>query len=186
MKKLLLALCLLFCLGATAQTTAELLVGKQQKIFLERTFVTDNSCTFGYLEAAYNGGAMFKAFHEQKFWKAPVYGHVEYQTTFDGNHVALAGLGLYKFLDNGFLELCPMYRYDGQSNWNLSFVYLLNWKYLELYGYNHLWGWDSVCFFGEERVHFKIGQHFRLGGAIDLAYFGEFTVTPMLGLRYDF
>lgn len=186
MKKLLLALCLLFCLGATAQTTAELLVGKQQKIFLERTFVTDNSCTFGYLEATYNGGAMFKVFHEQKFWKAPVYGHVEYQTTFDGNHVALAGLGLYKFLDNGFLELCPMYRYDGQSNWNLSFVYLLNWKYLELYGYNHLWGWDSVCFFGEERVHFKIGQHFRLGGAVDLAYFGEFTVTPMLGVRYDF
>ena len=186
MKKIFLALLLFFCIGATAQTTAELFIGKQQKIFLERTFVTDNSCTFGYLEATYGGGVMFKAFHEQKFWKAPIYGHVEYQTTFDGNHVYVAGVGLYKFLKNGFLELCPMYKYDGKSNWNLSFIYLLNWKYIELYGYNHVWGQNKPCFFGEQRVHFKIGNHFRIGGALDISYFDKFSITPMFGLRYDF
>jgi len=187
MKKFLI-LCFGLMLGvmASAQTTAELYIGQHEtKIFLERTAVSDNSVTFGYLEATYQGGAMFKAFHEQKFWKVPIYGHVEYQTTFDGNHVCLAGAGLYKYLGNGFLELCPMYRYDGQSNWQLSFVYQFNWKYLELYGYNHVWGQNYACFFGEERLHFKLGDHFRIGVAVDLAYFDKFTVTPYLGIRYD-
>lgn len=187
MKKfIIISLGLMLGVMASAQTTAELLIGQhEKKIFLERTDVTDNSVTFGYLEATYHGGAMFKAFHEHKFWEIPIYGHVEYQTTFDGHHVYIAGGGFYKNLKNGFLELCPMYRYDGQSNWQLSFVYMLNLEHFEIYGYNHLWGQNNVRFFGEERVHFKIGDHFRIGAAIDLAYFDKFTITPYLGIRYD-
>ena len=187
MKKIFLALLLFFCIGATAQTTAEFYIGQQQKkVFLERTAVAENSVTFGYLEGVYHGGAMFKVFHEQKFWDRPIFIHAEYQTTFDGGNVYLAGAGLYLYVKNGFFEFCPMYRYDGQSQWQASFVYLLNWKYIELYGYNHLWGRNNACFFGEERLHFKIGEHWRLGGAIDFSYFGKFACTPLLGIRYDF
>lgn len=169
--------------------TAEILVGEQQKIFLEKTSVADNSVTFGYLEATYGGGAMVKLFREQKFWDAPAYIHAEYQSTFDGSHTAIVG-GAWSFgLPNGFISLCPLYRYDfgiDKSAVQLSNVYFASWKWCELYGYNHLWYNGQPCFFGEERFHIKIGEHFRIGAVLDLTYFGEFGATPYLGIRYDF
>ena len=57
---------------------------------------------------------------------------------------------------------------------------------MELYGYNHYWYNGAHCFFGEERIHFRITDHFKIGGIFDLTYFGQFAITPYLGLRFDF
>ena len=69
---LIITILCLSALTAKAQTI-EVVLGKQPRVFLEKTRVMDNSVTFAYLEAGYKAGSMLKLFHEQKFWKAPVY-----------------------------------------------------------------------------------------------------------------
>ena len=100
---LIIAVLCLSALTAKAQTI-EVVLGEQPRIFLEKTRVMDNSISFAYLEGGYNTGAMVKLFHEQKFWKTPAYIHVEYQSTFNGSHTAIAG-GSYSFgLPNGYIR----------------------------------------------------------------------------------
>ena len=67
---LIIAVLCLSALTAKAQTI-EVVLGKQPRIFLEKTSVSKNATSFAYLEAGYKGGAMVKLFHEQKFWEAP-------------------------------------------------------------------------------------------------------------------
>lgn len=106
---LIIAVLCLSALTAKAQTI-EVVLGKQPRVFLEKTRVMDNSVTFAYLEAGYKAGSMLKLFHEQKFWKAPVYIHAEYQSTFNGSHTAIVGGSWSLGLPNGFISLCPLYR----------------------------------------------------------------------------
>lgn len=189
MKKIItLAILALACIAGRAQTV-ELVAGKTQRVFIEKTAAVENSTTFAYLEATYNGGAMLKVFREQKFWKAPIFLHGEYQTTFDGNHTAIAGPSWTIGLPTGFLSLGAFYRYDFGANLHgaqASFCYLSAWKWVELYGYNHFWYNGAPCFFGEERLHFRITEHLKLGAIVDLTYFGAFAAIPYLGIRYDF
>jgi hypothetical protein len=187
-KYIIIAALALASLSAYGQTV-EFVTGTSQRVFIEKTAAAENYTTFAYLEATYNGGAMLKVFHEQKFWKAPLFIHGEYQTTFDNNHVALAGLTWSFGLPNGFISFTPQYRYDFGANLHgaqFSNAYLAAWKWVELYGYNHYWYNGSHCFFGEERIHFRITDHFKIGGLFDLTYFGRFDITPYLGLRFDF
>ena len=179
---------LLACIAGRAQTV-ELVVGQTQRFFLEKTDVTENATTFAYLEATYNGGSMIKLFREQKFWKMPLYFHGEYQSTFDGNHTAIAGATWSFGLKNGFISVSPLYHYDFGPNLHaaqLSMAYLAAWKWVELYGYNHFWYNGNPCFFGEERIHFRLTDHLKLGAIVDLTYFGKFAATPYLGIRFDF
>lgn len=179
-----------FCLSAlTAKAqTIEVVLGKQPRIFLEKTSVTDNSTSFAYLEGSYGGGAMVKLFHEQKWWKAPVFVHAEYQSTFNGSHTAIAG-GSYSFgLPNGFISLSPFYRYDFGINRHavqLSNSYLAAWKWCELYGYNHVWYNGGINYFGEERFHINLTKHLKIGAILNLTYFGMFDATISFGIRYD-
>lgn len=189
MKRVLAIIAALTAVLTAKAQTAELLIGEQQRAFIEQTIGTEHSVTFAYLEATYNGGAMIKLFRERKFWEAPIYIHAEYQSTFDGGHTAIFG-GAYTFgLKNGFISLCPLYRYDfapGLHAIQLSNIYKADWRWCELYGYNHFWYNGSPCFFGEERFHIKLGQHFRLGAVVDISYFGAFRIQPYCGIRYDF
>lgn len=189
MKKYILIIALALVGIASRAQTAELVIGKSQRFFIEKTAASENATSFAYLEATYNGGAMIKLFHEQKFWKAPIFLHGEYQTTFDGNHTAIAGPSWTIGLPTGFLSLGAFYRYDFGPKLHgaqASFCYLSAWKWVELYGYNHFWWNGSPCFFGEERLHFRITDHIKIGAIVDLTYFGEFAAIPYLGLRYDF
>ena len=188
MKRLLIiAVLCLSALTAKAQTI-EVVLGEQPRIFLEKTRVMDNSTTFAYLEAGYKGGAMVKLFHEQKFWDAPAYIHAEYQSSFNDSHTAIAG-GSWSFgLPNGFISLSPLYRYDFGPNTHaiqLSDCYFANWKWCELYGYNHAWYNGGFCFFGEERFHVKITQNLMIGAILDITHFGVWDATISVGIRYD-
>lgn len=189
MKRLaILAALVLGTISAKAQTV-EFVVGSTQRVFVEKTAVTPNTTTFAYLEATYGGGAMLKLFHEQKFWDTPLFLHGEYQTTFDGNHTAIAGPSYTFGIPTGFLSLGAFYRYDFLSRLHgaqASFCYLSAWKWVELYGYNHFWYNGSPCFFGEERLHIRITDHFKVGAILDLTYFGQFGETLYFGIRYDF
>ena len=189
MKKFFTAFCvLLACLVCRAQTV-EIVVGKTQRVFVEKTAASENATSFAYLEATYNGGAMLKVFHEQKFWETPLFIHGEYQTTFDGGHTAIVGPSYTFGLKTGFISLGAFYHYDfapGLNAVQTSFCYLWNWKRLELYGYNHFWYNGSPCFFGENRAHITITEHFKFGAIVDLTYFGEFAAVPYIGIRYDF
>ena len=189
MKKVIAIAALVLAASTLRAQTVEFVAGSSQRVFIEKTATTDNAVTFAYLEATYGGGAMLKVFHEQKFWQMPLYLHGEYQTTFDGIHVALAGLTWTFGLPNGFISFTPQYRYDVGANLHgaqFSNAYLAAWKWVELYGYNHFWYNGSPCFFGEERIHFRITDHFKIGGILDLTYFGQFGATPYLGVRFDF
>ena len=184
---LIIAVLCLSALTAKAQII-EVVLGEQPRIFLEKTRVMDNSISFAYLEGGYNTGAMVKLFHEQKFWKAPAYIHAEYQSTFNGSHTAIVG-GSYSFgLPNGFISLCPLYRYDFGINKHaiqLSNCYLAAWKWCELYGYNHVWYNGGVNFFGEERFHINITQSFKIGAVLNITHFGAWGATISAGIRYD-
>ena len=188
MKRLLIAF--IFTLAALSMKaqTVELLLGKQPRVFIEKTAVTQNSVSFAYLEASYNADAMLKLFHEHKWWELPAYIHAEYQTTFNGSHTAVIG-GAYSFgLPNGFISLCPLYRYDFGINKHaaqLSNCYFAAWKWCELYGYNHVWYNGGVNFFGEERFHINITKHFKIGAILDITYFGAWGATISAGIRYD-
>lgn len=189
MKRILIiaALCLA-ALTAHSQTI-EVVSGSTTRIFLEKTNTTDNSTTFGYLEATFNAGAYLQVFHEQKFWDAPIFLHGEYQTTFDGNHTAIAGPAYSFYLPNGFISLGAFYRYDFGINTHAvqtSLSYFAAWKWLELYGYNHFWYNGAPSFFGEERLHIRLSEHFLVGAILDLTYFGEFAAVPLVGIRFDF
>ncbi len=189
MKKFIFVLVLALASIVSSAQTVELVVGKTQRVFIEKTAASENATSFAYLEAGYNGGAMLKVFHEQKFWKAPLFLHGEYQTTFDGAHTAIAGLTWSFGLPNGFISFSPLYRYDFASRLHaiqFSNAYLAGWKWVELYGYNHFWYNGAPCFFGEERIHFRVTEHIKLGAIVDLTYFGQFAVMPYIGIRYDF
>lgn len=188
MKKITLTfLLVLFAMISKAQDV-ELVINKQPRVFFEHTAVADNSTTFAYLEATYNGGSMMKLFHEQKFWDAPVFLHLEYQTTFS-SHTAIAGASYSFYLPNGFVSLAPLARYDWGINSfaiQLSNSYLFAWDRLELYGYNHAWHNGAFCFFGEERIHFKFSENYAIGLIVNISHFGGWSITPALGLRYRF
>lgn len=189
MKRLLIiaVLCLSALTVANAQTI-EVVLGEQPRLFLEKTRVKDNSVSFAYLEGAYKGGAMVKLFHEQKFWKAPAYIHAEYQSTFNGSHTAIAG-GAYSFgLPNGFISVCPLYRYDfgiDKHAIQLSNCYFAAWEWCELYGYNHAWYNGGFNFFGEERFHIKVVDGFKIGAILNITHFGTWDAYVSLGIRYD-
>lgn len=184
---LIIAVLCLSALTAKAQTI-EVVLGEQPRVFLEKTIVSENATSFGYLEAGANGGAMLKLFHEQKFWNAPAYIHAEYQTTFNGSHTVITG-GTWSFgLPNGFISLSPMYRYDFGPNTHavqLSNSYLASWKWCELYGYNHVWYNGGINYFGEERFHINLTKHLKIGAILNLTYFGMFDATISFGIRYD-
>lgn len=181
------ALCLA-ALTAHGQTV-EVVGGSTTRIFLEKTQATDNSTTFAYMEATFGGGAYVQVFREQKWWDTPLYLHGEYRSTFDGAHTIIAGPSYSFFVPVGFFSLAPFYRYDIGPNKHavqVSACYFLDWGWLELYGYNDAWYDGAVNFFGEERMHFRINEHFKIGAILDVTYFGEFAITPLLGVRYDF
>ena len=184
---LIIAVLCLSALTAHSQTI-EVVLGKQPRIFLEKTKVTENATTFAYLEGNFGGGAMVKVFHEQKWWKMPAYIHAEYQSTFNGSHTAIVG-GTWSFgLPNGFISLSSLYRYDYGINAHavqLSNAYLAAWKWCELYGYNHVWYNGALCYFGEERFHVNIYKGLKLGAILNLSYFGQFVPSVSLGIRYD-
>lgn len=189
MKRLAIITALVLGTFAAKAQTVEFVAGETQRVFIEKTATSENATTFAYLEATYNGGAMLKVFHEQKFWQMPLYFHGEYQTTFNGNHTALAGLTWSFGLPNGFISFTPQYRYDFGANLHgvqFSNAYLAAWKWVELYGYNHYWYNGAHCFFGEERLHFRVTDHFKIGAIVDLTYFGQSAATPYLGIRFDF
>lgn len=189
MKRILIiaALCLA-ALTANGQTI-EVLGGSTTRIFIEKTSTTDNSMTYGYIEGAFNNSAYAQFIHEQKFWKLPLYIHGEYRTTFNGAHTAIAGASYSFGLPCGFISVGEYYRFDFGANLHSaqsSVCYLADFGWLELYGYNDFWYDGAPNFFGEERAHIKITEHFKLGAVVDLAYFGSFTATPYIGIRYDF
>ena len=189
MKRLFIAFVFTLAALSMKAQTVELVLGSQPRILVEKTAVTDNSVSFAYLEAAYQGGAMLKLFHEQKWWEFPAYIHAEYQTAFDNSHTAILG-GAYSFgLRNGFISICPLYRYDFGINAHavqLSNCYFVAWKWCELYGYNHIWFNGGMNFFGEERYHINITKHFKIGAILDITHFGDWTATISAGIRYDF
>lgn len=189
MKKIIFVWAILLACFVCKGQTVEFVAGTTQRVFVEKTDATENATTFAYLEATYNGGALLKVFREQKYWKAPVFIHAEYQTTFNGNHTAIVGPSYTYGLPTGFLSFGVFYHYDtnpGEHAVQASFCYLWNWKRLELYGYNHFWQNSAPCFFGENRAHISITDHFKVGAILDLTYFGEFGAVPYLGIRYDF
>ncbi len=164
----------------------ELIVTGQPKVFFESTKVKDNSTTFAYLEATYNGGAMMKLFHEQKFWKKPIFLHLEYQTTFT-NHTAIAGGSYSFFVKNGYISMGLFARYDWGINRfaaQISNSYLFSWKWGDFNGYNHLWYNGQWNFFGEERLNINLTPQIAISGILDISYFGEFNLIPCLGVRY--
>ena len=185
---LIIAAMCLAALTAKAQTI-EVVGGSTTRIFLEKTLATDNATTFAYIEASFGGGAYAQVFQEYKWWETPLYLHGEYRTTFDGNHTIIAGPSYSFFVPTGFISLAPFYRYDIGINKHavqLSACYLFDFGWLELYGYNDAWYNGEMNFFGEERIHLRLTDHIKIGALIDLAYFGEFTITPGFGLRFDF
>jgi len=185
---LIIAVICLSALTARAQTI-EVVCGSTPRIFLEKTLVSDNATTFGYMEAAFGGAAYAQFFQEYKWWSAPVYVHGEYRTTFDGNHTAMAGISYSFILPHGNISLAPLYRYDIGINKHaaqLGNAYFVDWGWLELYGYNDLWYNGAVNFYGEQRAHLRITEHYKIGAIVDISYFGEFAIVPSLGMRIDF
>lgn len=188
MKKFVLSI-VIACVALTSHAQdVELVINGQPRVFFEHTTIADNTTTFAYLEATYNGGSMLKLFHEHKFWEAPMFLHLEYQSTFN-THTAIAGASYSFYLPKGFVSLAPLARYDWGQNLfaiQLSNSYLFNFGRLELYGYNHAWYNGSFCFFGEERLHVKIDEHYAIGLILNIMYFNGWDMSPSLGLRYRF
>lgn len=181
------ALCLA-ALTATAQTV-EVVCGSTTRIFIEKTLVSDNATTFAYMEATFGGGGYAQFFQEGKWWETPIFLHGEYRTTFDGNHTIIAGPSYSFFLPHGVINLAPFYRYDigiNQHAVQLSASYSVDFGWLELYGYNDAWYNGQMNFYGEERIHFRLTDHFKIGAILDLSYFGGFAAVPAVGIRFDF
>ena len=181
------ALCLA-ALTARAQTV-EIVSGSTTRIFLEKTLASDNATTFAYMEATFGGGVYGQFFQEVKFWKAPVFLHGEYRTTFDGNHTAIVGPSLAIYSKHGLVTIAPFYRYDfgiNKSAFQLGNSYFYEFGPVEFYGYNDLWYNGDLNYFGEQRIHLRLTEHFKLGFILDLSYFGEFAAAPALGVRFDF
>lgn len=189
MRKLFFAIAALCVAALTAYgQTAEVVSGSTTRIFLEKTHTTDNGTTFAYVEGTFGGGAYAQFFQEYKWWEVPLFVHGEYRTTFDGNHTAIVGPAYSFYLNNGFISLAPYYRYDlglNTSSVQGSLTYLLDFGWLELYGYNDVWYDGAVNFYGEERLHLRLTDHIKIGLILDLSYFGEFKATPLIGLRFD-
>ena len=188
MKRTIVILSLLLIGMISKAQDVELVINEQPRVFFEHTAIADNSTTFTYQEATYNVGSMLHLYHEQKFWDAPVFLHLEYQSTFN-THTAIAGASYSFYLPTGFVSIAPLSRYDWGINSfavQLSNSYCFDWGVLQFYGYNHLWYNGAMCFFGEERMHIKLSKHYAAGLILDITHFGAWEVIPALGLRYSF
>lgn len=184
-KSILFIISCLVAIIANAQDI-EFSIGEKPRVFFEHTLIKQNSVTFSYAEIS-KENAMLKIFHEQKWWEAPVYLHLEYQTTFE-QHTALLGGTYSLLLPCGAINFSAFARYDTPCFFSpqVSLSYSLFCKNVEFYGYNHCWYSNGVCFFGEERIHYNFNEHYAVGAILSIAYFGSFTLTPSLGFRFRF
>lgn len=189
MKRLLFIILAIVNIVAHAQTI-ELVTNTRgdSKLFFEHTASTDNSTTYSYFETTYNGSSMADLFHEQKYWDAPLFIHAEYTTAFSGDHTILVGGAYCLYHNTGFVSFSPLYRweYNADDAVQLTNVYLADFSKLELYGFNNLWYNGSTNFFGECRLHLKVGKHTRIGIIEDVSYFGSFNAETLVGFSYNF
>lgn len=91
-------------------------------------------------------------------------------------------------LPNGFISVCPLYRYDfgiDKHAIQLSNCYFAAWKWCELYGYNHAWYNGGFNFFGEERFHIKVVENLKVGAILNITHFGTWDAYLSVGIRYD-
>lgn len=130
---------------------------------------------------------------DQKWWEAPVWVHGEIRTfvgkDFSMDNVYLIG-PMFELTGGklGFINLQTMYRYDGKSNYQVTFLSDVEYGRFFYSMYADFYGSDRMYLHTENRFFFKVVPHVRIGANLVLTN-GEisedFDFKPMAVLRID-
>ena len=130
---------------------------------------------------------------DRKWWDAGIWVHGEFRTflskDFSADNIYLLGPN-FELLSgkNGFMNLQTMYRYDGKSNFQVSLLADVEWKFIYYSMFADTYGTDKLYLHSENRLFFKIVGPVRLGGNLLVTLNEEekgLKFTPMAVLRVD-
>ena len=152
-------------------------------IYVESDFSKHNDTRSTYVLAS----------RDQKWWKTPVWVHGEIRSfvgqNFSTDNVFLIG-PMFELTGGklGFLNLQTMYRYDGKSNFQITFLSDVESGRFFYSMYADFYGYDKLYMHTENRFFFKVIPHVRIGANLVLTN-GEvsehFDFKPMGVLRID-
>lgn len=192
---LLSVLCSLICSAQDVQVE----YGKEFKVVGEVTPATDNSTSLVYTEVVINRNkavsTYFQAFHEQKFWEAPIYIHAELRT-FIGDGFKTPNIyyigGAYGVAqgEKGFCTIEALYRHDGHSNWQATVCGAYAIGALSYDGYADFYGTDRLYMFSENRFLVRFLKKLQAGVNLELGLNTRegktFSCYPFAVLKYNF
>lgn len=152
-------------------------------IYVESDFSKHNDTRSTYVLAS----------RDQKWWKTPVWVHGEIRSfvgkDFSTDNVFLIG-PMFELTGGklGFINLQTMYRYDGKSNFQITFLSDVESGRFFYSMYADFYGYDKLYMHTENRFFFKVIPHVRIGANLVLTN-GEvsehFDFKPMGVLRID-
>lgn len=152
-------------------------------IYVESDFSKHNDTRSTYVLAS----------RDQKWWKTPVWVHGEIRSfvgqDFSTDNVFLIG-PMFELTGGklGFINLQTMYRYDGKSNFQITFLSDVESGRFFYSMYADFYVYDKLYMHTENRFFFKVIPHVRIGANLVLTN-GEvsehFDFKPMGVLRID-
>lgn len=176
MKHALLLLLLLLAATMRAQDI-QIEWGEDLKLVGEVAPHTDNSQSLVYGEVVLSHNApastYFQLYHEQKFWRAPVFVHAELRTfhtaTFTTPIIYLAG-GAYGVYGGaaGYCTIEALYRHDGGSNWQATVSGAYTYKRLSYEGYADVYGLRCPNLYSENRFTVRLLPRLHAGLNVEL------------------
>ena len=202
MKKLLFLLLVMASIPSYSQNNSIWLEkGKGDALAVAefKDFPNDNVFNYLYVEldiSKYNDtrSTYILASRDQKWWDMRLWIHGEFRSfvgkDFSTDNVYLIGPmvelvgGKY-----GFLNLQALYRYDGKTNYQVTFLSDVEYKrfyysmFADTYGSD-----DDLCVHSENRFFFKVIPCLRAGANIVITSKegnGDFYIKPMAVLRID-
>lgn len=157
----------------------------------------DRSYNYLYVESDLDfhktGSTYVLASTDRKWWDAGIWVHGELRTfltnDFSADNVYLIGPNFDVISGKaGFLNIQTMYRYDGRSNFQVSVLADLEYRFIYYTMFADTYGPDRLYVHSENRLFFRIFKPVRIGTNLLVTVNEEekgIRLTPMAVLRVD-
>lgn len=184
-------------MSADAQNSLWLEQGKNTLLVFEFKDFKDDVFNYIYVESELKDSKTPSTYvlvsRDQKWWDKNIWIHGEFRTfvgeQFLNDNIYLIG-PMFGLADGklGFINLQTMYRYDGKSNFQATFLSDIEYKRILYSMYLDTYGTDKFYAHSENRLFFKLVNHVRIGGNL-IVTLNEvkkgLDFKPMAELRID-
>ncbi len=190
----------------------------QSTVMFEGGFGTQNSFTYALLDGIKTGdtpsSTYMQLFHEQKFWEAPIFLHLEYRNVGSNEESIYLGAAFNFFTKHGMIAVEPLLKNSSvnfykpgffdpeQSALQLSFVTGFDWGKVNFNSFSDFWSpslnyragdgcnfnavdGESWGIHSEGWLYYRLFDHLQVGTIFALGYNDYGTRATGLGFGYS-